>query len=121
AILDALERAGLAPIALKGGDLSARAYPAVFAALPDRAYLRHATDLDVLLAQPAAAAGAMRDAGFTLDVQGAAHHVRWRKSASAPGLSFSVELHDDLFDRPHGLTISPDTLRASAVTIASPD
>lgn len=119
AILDALERGGLAPIALKGADLSARAYPAVFASLPDRAYLRHATDLDVLLARPEAAATVMRKEGFVTDVQGAAHHVRWRKQGGA--LSFSVELHDDLFDRPHGLRHSIDAMRARAVTVTSPD
>lgn len=119
AVLDALERAGLAPIALKGGDLSARAYPVAFASLPDRAYLRHATDLDLLLARPDAATAVMREEGFEPDLQGAAHHVRWRKRG--PGLAFSVELHDDLFDRPHGLDISMDAMRARAIAVASPD
>jgi len=119
AVLDALEGAGLAPIALKGGDLSARAYPAAFASLPDRAYLRHATDLDVLLARPEAAASVMREEGFELDAQGATHHVRWKKRG--PGLAFSVELHDDLFDRPHGLSLSMSAMRGDAVAVASPD
>lgn len=119
AIVDALDRAGFAPIVLKGGDLSARAYPVVFAALPDRAYLRHATDLDLLLALPDTAAPVMRKEGFVPDVQGAAHHVRWRKEG--PGLSFSVELHGDLFDRPHGLRHSLAAMRESSVTVTSPD
>lgn len=121
-VLDLLERTGLAPIALKGADLSARAYPVAWKDLPDRAYLRVAADLDVLVpagAARASGAAAMLSAGFTLDpLQEAAHHARFCTSGDA-GAAFSVELHEDLFDRPHGLALDLDAMRARAVRITT--
>lgn len=122
AAIGALEGGGLAPIALKGADLAARAYPVAFRELPDRAYLRHSTDLDLLLppGTGAAAARAMRDLGFVEDTKpGAMHHARWHK-AGPHDLSFTVELHDDLFDRPHGLHLDPAALHARAVRTETP-
>lgn len=122
AVIAALEGAGLAPVALKGADLAARAYPIAFRDLPDRAYLRHSTDLDLLLAPDAfvAAARCLRDLGFRPDpVPGAAHHERWHK-AGPHSLSFSVELHVDLFDRPHGLRLEIDGMRERAVRTETP-
>ena len=122
AALEALEGAGLAPIALKGADLAARAYPSAFRDLPDRAYLRHATDLDVLLSSGALAAAGrcLGELGFRQDAAGGAvHHVRWHK-AGPHALSFTVELHEDLFDRPHGLRLELDAMRARATRVETP-
>lgn len=122
-VLDLLERTGLAPIALKGADLSARAYPVVWKELADRAYLRVAADLDVLLppgTARASGAAAMLSAGFVMDPrQDATHHARFRTAGDA-GATFSVELHEDLFDRPHGLSLDLEAMRARAVRIETP-
>lgn len=116
-VLEGLEAKGCQPIALKGGDLSARAWPIAWAALPDRAMLRAASDLDVLVPDAAASGDAMRALGYRGDAEGAAHHRRWKRD---DGFAFSVEVHHDLFDRPHGLTLDLEAQRVRAVLCATP-
>lgn len=112
AIADALGKANVRWAALKGMDLAFRAY-----ATPSE---RDMSDVDVLV-DPARFDDALAAlSALERDHDEAEHHRRLRFRIGA-GATVSVELHRDLFDRPHGLDVDVPAILARAVEVVLPD
>jgi hypothetical protein len=110
AVCDALGRAGLAPLILKGGAWAHTTYP--------KPWCRPRMDLDLLVARRdrARAFDVLRSEGFTPSGRIPGEHVNHQEAfvrTLAPGITFTVDLHWQVFNRSVVATALPqDTLAA---------
>lgn len=96
--VEAFAQSQVPVVLLKGADLASRAYP--------RTDLRAMTDID-LWVRPTDAPSArqvLERIGFNRSVSEAAHHWRFLRAGTV------IELHFDLFNRPHGLRYDADAV-----------